>query len=199
MVKFIKISFITVSLANIHAVTVIAFLKFFPVLITPAMILGFFEGYGINKDYEGFEEISPNFFKAVIAAEDAAFFDHNGFDIEAISKAIEYNKKHKDKKRGGSTISMQTAKNTFLWHGRNFIRKGFEAYFTFLIEAVWGKKRILEVYANVIETGEGIYGVQAAARKYFNKDASELSRRQAALIAAEIGRASCRERVCVGV
>jgi monofunctional biosynthetic peptidoglycan transglycosylase len=112
---------------------------------------------------------------------------HDGFDMRALKAARRYNEIHKGKKkRGASTITMQTAKNTFLYHGRNYLRKGLEAYFTVLIEAVWGKKRILEVYANVIEWGYGIYGVNAAAQFYFGKDASSLTKNEAALLAAVV-------------
>lgn len=150
-------------------------------------IEGIFEGkaVGINKDWVDYDEISPHFFRAVISAEDAKFMRHDGFDRKAIEAARRYNEIHKGKKkRGASTISMQTAKNTFLWHGRNYVRKGLEAYFTVLIEAVWGKKRILEVYANVIEFGEGIYGVEAACQEFFGKPAANLTKRQAALLAS---------------
>jgi len=150
-------------------------------------IEGFNEGksIGITKEWADFDDISKNFFRSVIAAEDGRFLSHDGFDRKAIEAARKYNERHKGKKkRGASTISMQTAKNTFLWHGRNYLRKGLEAYFTVLIEAIWGKKRILEVYANVIEFGDGIYGVQAASNIYFNKSADKLSKREAALLAA---------------
>jgi len=124
-------------------------------------------------------------FRAVIAAEDGRFMRHNGIDWRAMEDAMRYNRLHKGRKvRGASTITMQTAKNTFLWHGRTYVRKGLEAWFTYMIEALWGKKRILEVYANVIETGHGIYGVEAAARRYFGKSSSDLTRREAAAIAA---------------
>lgn len=159
--------------------------------ITPLMLIrpidGILEGksVGINKEWANYEDISKHFFRAVIAAEDAKFLKHDGFDRKAIEAAKKYNERHKGKKkRGASTISMQTAKNTFLWHGRNYLRKGLEAYFTVLIEAVWGKKRILEVYANVIEFGEGIYGVEAASQTFFKKSASKLTKREAALLAA---------------
>ena len=122
---------------------------------------------------------------AVNAAEDQKFEEHFGFDLEAIRKAENYNKKHQGKRmKGASTISQQTAKNVFLWQGRNWIRKGFEVYFTFLIEIFWSKQRIMEVYLNVIEMGNGIYGVEAAAQEYFHKPASKLSVREASLIAA---------------
>ena len=120
-----------------------------------------------------------------MASEDNRFIEHSGFDLEAIKKARDYNDHKKGKKiRGASTISQQTAKNVFLWPDRSWIRKGLEVYFTFLIETVWGKKRIMEVYLNVIEMGDGIYGAESASQKYFHKPAAYLTRDQAALIAA---------------
>lgn len=122
---------------------------------------------------------------AVVASEDNRFLEHHGFDLEAIEKALDYNQKKKGKKvRGASTISQQTAKNVFLWPQRSWIRKGLEVYFTVLIEFVWGKKRIMEVYLNVAETGKGIYGVEMAAQQYFGKPASRLTRSESALLAA---------------
>lgn len=154
--------------------------------ITPLMILRLFDGAaGIDKTWRSYEEISPNLFRACIASEDARFLRHEGIDWKAVENAQKYNKIHNGKKvRGASTITMQAAKNVFLWNGRNFIRKGLEAYFTVLIEAVWGKKRILEVYVNIIEWGDGIYGVEAASQNYFNKSANKLTKKEAALLAA---------------
>lgn len=124
---------------------------------------------------------------AVIASEDQLFPDHNGFDIKGIERALAFNKKKKGKKiRGASTISQQVAKNVFLWQGRSWFRKGLEVYFTFLIELVWSKKRILEVYLNEAEMGKGIFGIEAAARKYYKKPASKLTRTEAAMIAASL-------------
>ena len=139
----------------------------------------------LKKDWVSLDKISSAMPLAVIAAEDQKFEEHFGFDLEAIRKAENYNKKHQGKRmKGASTISQQTAKNVFLWQGRNWIRKGFEVYFTFLIEIFWSKQRIMEVYLNVIEMGNGIYGVEAAAQEYFHKPASKLSVREASLIAA---------------
>jgi len=152
--------------------------------ITPYQAYNFLIGNGLDKSWVSYEEISPNFFKAVIASEDALFLEHKGVDWNAVEEAKKYNERHTNKKRGASTITMQTAKNTFLWHGRTFVRKGLELYFTILIEAVWGKKRIIEVYANVIELGEGVYGVEAASQKFFRKSANQLTKREAALLAA---------------
>ncbi|MCX6279788.1 MAG: monofunctional biosynthetic peptidoglycan transglycosylase [Bacteroidetes bacterium] len=139
----------------------------------------------IEKHWLPLDEISPNLPLAVIASEDNLFLEHKGFDFESIEKAKEYNLKKQGKKvRGASTISQQTAKNVFLWPQRSWLRKGLEVYFTVLIEFVWGKKRIMEVYLNVIETGNGIYGANAAAIQSLNKSAAKLSRGDAALIAA---------------
>jgi monofunctional biosynthetic peptidoglycan transglycosylase len=140
-------------------------------------------GDGLKRDYVNYEEMSPNIRLAVIASEDQLFPDHNGFDIENIKKALESNKKKK-RIRGASTISQQVAKNVFLWQGRSWVRKGLEVYFTFMIELIWGKERILEVYLNVAEMGKGIFGIEASAQKYFNKPASKLTRTEAAMIAA---------------
>lgn len=137
----------------------------------------------LSKDWEPSENISLHLKKAVIAAEDQNFLTHNGFDLEAIEKAYEGNKKGK-RIRGASTISQQVAKNVFLWPGRSWLRKGFEVYFTVLIELFWDKERILEMYLNVAELGEGIYGAEAASKAYFNKSASKISKEQAALLAA---------------
>ena len=137
----------------------------------------------IDKKWKDFDELSLNLKKAAIAGEDARFMSHHGFDFEAIEKAYEKNKQGK-KVRGGSTISQQTAKNVFLWSGRSYIRKGFEAYFTFLIELFWSKKRILEVYLNMIEMGDGIYGAEQACQSYYGKSAETLSKGQAALLIA---------------
>jgi monofunctional biosynthetic peptidoglycan transglycosylase len=137
----------------------------------------------ITKKWVAYEDLSDNLKRAAIAAEDARFMEHWGFDGEAIADAYQRNK-NGGKLRGGSTISQQTAKNVFLWPRRSWIRKGFEAYFTVLIELLWSKKRILEVYLNVIETGDGLYGAEAATRFYFNKSAQSLTKRQAALIVA---------------
>lgn len=128
-------------------------------------------GDGLKRDYVDYDEMSPNIKLAVIASEDQIFPDHNGFDIKSIKKAMAYNEKKPGRIRGASTISQQVAKNVFLWQGRSWIRKGFEVYFTFMIELVWGKKRILEMYLNVAEMGKGIYGVEAASRAYFKKSA----------------------------
>jgi monofunctional biosynthetic peptidoglycan transglycosylase len=139
---------------------------------------------GIQKEWKDYEEISTNLYHAILAAEDQRFVRHGGIDWKAVEAAKRYNASHKGKRlHGASTVTMQTAKNTFLWHGRNYVRKGLEAYFTYLIEFIWGKKRILEVYVNVVEWGNEVYGAEAAARKYFKKSAKKLTKREAALLA----------------
>lgn len=139
--------------------------------------------YSAQKNYLPLDSISPNLVLAVMCAEDQKFPEHGGFDFDAIEKAIEHNKKS-ESKIGASTISQQTAKNVFMFQKRNFMRKGFEAYYTFLIEKIWSKKRIMESYLNIIEMGDGIYGADAAAHHYFDKHAIDLTEHEAASIAA---------------
>ena len=161
--------------------------RFVPIPFTPLMIIRYFEMEEgkIDKDWKSLDEIGKNMPLAVVTAEDQKFAEHFGFDMEAIEKAMKYNEKHKGKKvKGASTISQQTAKNVFLWPGRSWIRKGLEVYFTFVIEICWSKERIIEVYLNVIEMGPGVYGAEAAAQYYFNKSASDLTKKEAATIAA---------------
>lgn len=153
-----------------------------PVTIT--QLSSWISGHGLKRDYVSYNSISFNAKLAVIASEDQLFADHSGFDWKSIQKAMKYNEKKPGRVRGASTISQQVAKNVFLWQGKSYLRKGLEAYFTFMIELIWGKKRILEVYLNVIETGSGIFGIERAANIYFNKSASNLTRQEAALIAA---------------
>lgn len=141
------------------------------------------KAFKIEKDWVDLQDISTAIQRAAVAGEDQLFVHHAGFDMKAISRAYSFNKDG-GKVRGGSTISQQTAKNVFLWPGRSWIRKGFEAYFTILIELLWGKERILEVYLNVIEMGDGIYGAEAAAQAYYGKSCTELTRAQAAMIVA---------------
>ena len=153
--------------------------------ITPLMLSRAIGGASINKTWKSIEDISPNMVAAAIASEDNNFFGHSGFDIVAIKEAIDEYKQGKRKyQRGASTISQQTAKNVFLWQGRSWLRKGLEVYFTFLIENLWSKKRIMEVYLNVIEMGDGIYGAEAAAQTYFRTSAKNLSKWQSALVTA---------------
>ncbi|MEO8771231.1 MAG: monofunctional biosynthetic peptidoglycan transglycosylase [Ferruginibacter sp.] len=153
-----------------------------PVTIT--QLVSLVSGNGLKRDYVSYDEMGSNIKLAVMAGEDQLFPDHDGFDIKAIKKAMKYNEKHPAKTRGASTISQQTAKNVFLWQHGGYLRKGFEVYFTFMIEKIWDKKRILQTYLNVAEMGPGIFGVQAAAKAYFNKDAINLTRTEAAMIAA---------------
>ncbi|MEY3343297.1 MAG: hypothetical protein RL090_981 [Bacteroidota bacterium] len=175
-------------------------LSFFSVLVyrfvnpplTPLMVIRLFQQAAddnrvarLEKDWVDLEDVSPWVTKAAIASEDQRFESHNGFDFEAIEQARKYNEKNKGKrKRGGSTISQQLAKNLFLWPARSWVRKGFETWFTFLIESLWPKRRIMEVYLNVIEMGDGVYGIEAAAREYFDTGARTLSKEKAALIVA---------------
>ncbi|MNK15847.1 Penicillin-binding protein 2D [compost metagenome] len=171
------------------SIAIVVIYRFVPVYYTPLMALRSIEGFLNDKPtntrhkWVDYESISLPMKKSVIKAEDYRFFDHSGFDFDAIEKAMKYNKTHKQRK-GASTISQQTAKNVFLWPSRSWLRKGLEAYFTVLIEALWSKERILEVYLNVIELGHGVYGVEAAANKFFNKKALQLNHNEAALMAA---------------
>ena len=164
----------------------IIFCKWINPPVTITQIGSLVQGYGLHRDYVDFNEMSPEIKLAVMASEDQLFPEHNGFDIKAIKKALKYNKKHVAKVRGGSTISQQVAKNVFLWQGKSMVRKGMEVYFTFMIENIWSKKRILQTYLNVAEMGKGIFGVQAAAKYYFKKDAKNLTRAEAAMIAAAL-------------
>lgn len=164
--------------------------KFVMVPFTPLMIsraVGhMIDGHvpKLKKSWVSLDEMSKEMPLAAICAEDGNFLNHNGFDFEAMKKAWKYNNKHGDKKpiKGGSTISQQVAKNVFLWQGRTYLRKGLEVYFTFLIELFWSKQRIMEVYLNIIEMGDGIYGAEAATQAYYNKSCRKLSRGEAALI-----------------
>ena len=174
---------------NIISFSVVLLFKFVPVPFTPLMGIRALEHKKENKemtcshDWVPIDEISLNLQKAVIASEDGRFLEHWGFDFEAMQKAYKNNSKGK-RLKGGSTISQQTAKNVFLWQGRSYARKGLEAYYTVLIELIWGKKRIMEVYLNSIEMGDGVYGAEAAAKHWFRKDAASLTRYEAAGIAA---------------
>lgn len=152
--------------------------------ITITQLVSWVSGSGLKRDYVSSDDISPNAKLAVIASEDQLFTDHEGFDWQSIKKAMAYNKRKPNRIRGASTISQQVAKNVFLWQGRSWFRKGLEVYFTFMIEVFWGKERILEVYLNTIEMGDGIFGIEAASETYFNKHAKNLTRSEAAMIAA---------------
>lgn len=178
VILFLEISFLLVVIY-----------KFVPVPFTPLMITRAYDQKQNNEemicshDWVSLDEISPNMAKAVIASEDGTFLTHYGFDFKAMKKAFKNNNKGR-RIKGGSTISQQTAKNVFLWQGRSYVRKIFEAYFTVLIEIVWGKERIMEVYLNSIEMGTGVYGVEAAAQHWYQKSASNLTTKEAAGIAA---------------
>ena len=143
-----------------------------------------FTGNGLKRDYVDMKQVSSYGRLSFIAAEDQLFPDHNGFDWKSIQKAMEYNKKKPNRIKGASTISQQVAKNVFLWQGRSWLRKGLEVYFTFMIELMWGKNRIMEMYLNVSEMGPGIFGIEAAAQNYFKKPAKKLTRQEAAMIAS---------------
>lgn len=169
----------------------------YAVVPPPVTITMLTDGNGITKDWTGLSHIDRNMVRAAIAAEDGKFCSHDGFDREAIEQAIERNAKGK-RKRGGSTISQQTAKNVFLWQGSGwtrYVRKVPEVWFTFLIEKIWGKRRIMEVYLNVAETGLGTYGVEAGAQRYFKHGASKLTPQEAARIAAILPLPKKREAV----
>jgi len=170
---------------GITLLLVIAF-KWLPVPVTATMVM---DENGITKDWRSLDDIDRNLVSAVIAAEDSRFCEHFGFDTEAIEQAIAENMEAAEnggRIRGGSTISQQTAKNVFLWQGGGFFRKGLEAWFTFWIEAVWGKRRIMEVYLNVAETGIGTYGAEAGAQRYYGKSAARLSPDEASRMAAAL-------------
>jgi monofunctional biosynthetic peptidoglycan transglycosylase len=162
----------------------IIMLKWVDPPITITQLSNWISGNGLKRDYVDYSEMSPNIRLAVMASEDQLFPDHNGFDINSIKDALTEKTKKRKQVRGASTISQQVAKNVFLWQGRSWIRKGLEAYTTFMIELVWGKKRILEMYLNVSEMGKGVFGIEAASRIYFNKSAKKLNRTEASMIAA---------------
>ena len=157
--------------------------RFVPPPATPLMVIRAMQGKGWDHRWRPLREVSPALPRALIAAEDARFCEHHGFDLEALQKAYASNERG-GKIRGGSTISQQTAKNVFLWPGRSYVRKGLEAGFTVLIETLWGKRRIMEVYLNSIEFGPGVYGAEAASRRYFGVGADRLTPAQAARLAA---------------
>jgi monofunctional glycosyltransferase len=152
--------------------------------ITITQLSNWVQGYGLYRDYVSYDEINASAKLAAMASEDQLFADHGGFDWKSMQKAMEYNKRKPNRIRGASTISQQVAKNVFLWQGRSYLRKGLEMYFTFMIELIWGKKRILEVYLNVAEMGIGVFGIERAANIYFKKSAASLTRVEAAQIIA---------------
>lgn len=171
--------------------------RFIPPPITFTMIGNAFEGHGVDRDWMSLDELDPNMARAVIAGEDGKFCSHHGFDADAIADAMRRNAQG-GKLRGGSTISQQTAKNAFLWQGGGFFRKGLEAWFTVLIENIWGKRRIMEVYLNLAETGIGTYGANAGAQRYFGHDADRLTPVEAARIAAVLPLPKAREAISPG-
>lgn len=191
MKRFLRyiLIYIPISLILLSIIWVVL-LKWVPVYYTPLMAIRSIEyrndpDFKSTKNWKSLDEISNKMVYAVIASEDNRFEEHNGFDFIEIKNAINDSKKGK-RLRGASTISQQTAKNVFLFPGRSWIRKGLECYFTLLIEWIWGKERIMEVYLNVAETGMGLYGVEAAAQKYFKKSASKLNSYESSLIAASL-------------
>ena len=186
--KILRFVVVTFFVSTIVSVVIY---KFLPVYVTPLMVIRcveqIFDGHAprVEHKWVSLEEMSPSMPVAVMGSEDARFLIHHGFDFKQIEHAAKQNAAG-GKKVGASTISQQTAKNVFLWPGRTWLRKGFEAYFTVLIELMWSKQRIMEVYLNSIETGDGIYGVEAVARLHFGKSAKDLTRSECALIAATL-------------
>ena len=185
--KWIVVAFFASTILSVVA------LRFIPVVVTPLMLIRCYQQVKagdelkLSHDWEPLTNISKDLPIAVMASEDAKFLEHHGFDYQAIEHAAKRNRQHPEKRKlGASTISQQTAKNVFLWPGRLWVRKGFEVYFTALIELMWPKERIMEVYLNSIEMGNGIYGAQAVAEEHFNTDAKDLTKAQCALIAATL-------------
>ena len=186
------ISIIIIKWYFILSIGSVIIFRFVPIPFTPLMLIRCVEqafddkrDVRLCKDWTSLDQISPSMPLAVVTSEDQRFEEHFGIDMEAIQKAQNYNEKHKGKKlKGASTISQQVAKNVFLFPTRNYIRKAFELYFTFLIEVFWSKERIMEVYLNIIELGDGIYGVEAASQYYYKKPAKKLDVREAASLAA---------------
>ena len=185
--KWIVVAFFASTILSVVA------LRFIPVVVTPLMLIRCYQQVKagdelkLSHDWEPLTNISKDLPIAVMASEDAKFLEHHGFDYQAIEHAAKRNRQHPEKRKlGASTISQQTAKNVFLWPGRSWVRKGFEVYFTALIELMWPKERIMEVYLNSIEMGNGIYGAQAVAEEHFNTDAKDLTKAQCALIAATL-------------
>jgi monofunctional biosynthetic peptidoglycan transglycosylase len=174
----------TVLLLFFFQLFYILFCKWVNPPITITQVVSLLQGNGLKRNYVGYNQMSSNSKLAVMASEDQLFPEHHGFDLKAIEKAFQYNDKHPNRRRGASTISQQVAKNVFLWQGGGFFRKGLEVYFTFMIELLWSKERILETYLNVAEMGEGIFGIEAASKAYFKKSAKNISRSEAAKIAA---------------
>jgi monofunctional biosynthetic peptidoglycan transglycosylase len=181
--KILRIILKTIIYSFLFSLFYILFCKWINPPITLTQVGSLIQGHGVHRKYVSFDEMNSNVKLAIMASEDQLFPDHNGFDFKSIQKAMKHNQKSKSL-RGASTISQQVAKNVFLWQHGGYFRKGLEVYFTFMIETFWSKKRILEMYLNVAEMGDGIFGVEAASEHYFHKPAKDLSRKQAALIAA---------------
>ena len=182
--RLARIALWVISGFIVGSILLVALYRYLPPPGTPLMLLRRVEGYGIHKSWTSFDHISANLVRAVIASEDTRFCNHHGFDWNAIETAWDRYRSRRGRLLGASTISMQTAKNVFLWPGRDWVRKAFEAYFTVLIEIAWSKQRIMEVYLNVVEWGPGIYGAEAAARHYFQKPAAALTISEAVRLAA---------------
>jgi len=180
---FQKVKKILIIAFVVHLIYIVA-LKWIDPPITITQMASVIAGHGLKRNYVSMEDISPNARLAVIASEDQLFPDHSGFDVKSIEQVIKQQTRKTGRIRGASTISQQVAKNVFLWQGRSWMRKGVEAYFTFMIEKIWGKERILEIYLNVAEMGTGVFGIEAASREYFNKPAKKISRKEAAMVAA---------------
>jgi monofunctional biosynthetic peptidoglycan transglycosylase len=177
------ILFLVLSIILLPPLWVLAY-RFVPPPATLLILERTAEGYGVDRHWRPISRIAPAMTRAAIAAEDAHFCQHHGFDLAAIDKALRHDRRRPQRLRGGSTISQQAAKNVFLWPGRSWLRKGVEAWFTVLIETLWGKRRIMEVYLNTVEMGPGVYGVEAAARRDFGVSAAELAPGEAARLAA---------------
>src|SRR5579872_4156057 len=183
--RFLRNLFLVLLLVLVVGpVTAVIAYRFLPPPITFLMVERLVEGKGLDHRWRSLGDMSPALPRAAIAAEDARFCQHHGFDFDAMQKALAHDEKRPGRLRGGSTISQQTAKNVFLWPQRSWVRKGFEAYFTVLIEALWGKRRIMEVYLNTVEMGPGLYGVEAASQHYFRVPAAALTTAQAGRLAA---------------
>ena len=178
MIKLVLVVVFVIPLAWV------AIYRLLPPPVTPLMVVRLTQGNGLDYRWRPISQISPALVQAAVAAEDSRFCEHHGFDFHAIEKAMAHNERRPNRIRGGSTISQQTSKNVFLWQGRSYLRKGLEAYFTVLTEGLWGKRRIMETYLNVVEWGPGIYGAEAAAQRYFGTDAAHLSNVQASRLAA---------------
>jgi monofunctional glycosyltransferase len=184
MRRLLRFALLIAGLFVMGSVVAVALYRVMPPPATPLMLIRAAQGHGLVKTWHPLEEISPNLVRAVIAGEDARFCQHHGFDLDAIGRAWERYRGGGGRLFGASTISMQTAKNLFLWPGRDWLRKALEAWFTVWIELAWSKRRIIEVYLNIVEWDSGVYGAEAAARHYFGKPAAALSVREAARLAA---------------